>query len=99
MTRYCVAVALSSVLVLVGCKPASEEAVEKPDAALDKGEAAAPAPTETAIPEDLDLVILNGRVMDPESKLDAVSAMSASRAARSSPSQSRPSRGSEDHRC
>jgi N-acyl-D-glutamate deacylase len=71
MTRYCVAVALSSVLVLVGCKPASEEAVEKPDAALDKGEAAAPAPTETAIPEDLDLVILNGRVMDPESKLDA----------------------------
>ena len=71
MTRYCVAVALSSVLVLVGCKPASEGAVEKPDAALDKGEAAAPAPTETAIPEDLDLVILNGRVMDPESKLDA----------------------------
>ena len=71
MTRYCVAVALSCLLVFVGCKPASEEAVEKPDAALDKGEAAAPAPTETAIPEDLDLVILNGRVMDPESKLDA----------------------------
>ena len=35
-------------------------------------ETAAPAPTETAIPEDLDLVILNGRVMDPETKLDAV---------------------------
>ncbi len=50
MTRYCVAAALSCVLVLVGCKPASEE----------------------AIPEDLDLVILNGRVMDPETKLDAV---------------------------
>ena len=63
---------LLATLMFLGCKPASEAPADKTDAALDKGEAAAPAPTETAIPEDLDLVILNGRVMDPESKLDPV---------------------------
>ena len=68
MTRYCVAVALSSVLVLVGCKPAFQEPANTPNAVLERAE----APSEAAIPEDLDLVILNGRVMDPETKLDAV---------------------------
>jgi N-acyl-D-glutamate deacylase len=62
---------LLAALMFLGCKPASEAPADKTDVALDKGEAAAPVPTETAIPEDLDLVILNGRVMDPESKLDA----------------------------
>jgi hypothetical protein len=38
MTCYRVAVALSSVLVLVGCKPASEEAVEKPDTEENRNE-------------------------------------------------------------
>jgi N-acyl-D-glutamate deacylase len=44
--------------------------MEAPNAASEGAEAEAPA--EAAIPDDLDLVILNGRVMDPESKLDAV---------------------------
>ena len=58
MTRYCATAALSCILSFVGCTPASQEPVETPN--------------EAAIPEDLDLVILNGRVMDPETKLDAV---------------------------
>jgi hypothetical protein len=54
----------------VACKPTAEEPADKADAAPKKGEAEAPA--KAAIPEDLDLVILNGRVMDPETKLDAI---------------------------
>ena len=70
MTRYCSVIVLSCLVSLVGCKPASEAPADKADAAPKKEEAEAPA--KAAIPEDLDLVILNGRVMDPESKLDAV---------------------------
>ena len=66
MNRYRSAVMLSCLVVLLGCKPASEAPADGADAAPKKGEAKA------AIPEDLDLVILNGRVMDPETKLDAV---------------------------
>ena len=70
MTRYCSVIVLSCLVSLAGCKPASEAPPDKADAAPKKEEAEAPA--KAAIPEDLDLVIPNGRVMDPESKLDAV---------------------------
>jgi len=60
---------LVATLTFLGCKPPSEAPVDKADAAQKEAEAEAPA--KAAIPEDLDLVILNGRVMDPESKLDA----------------------------
>jgi hypothetical protein len=70
MHRYRSAVILSCLVSLLGCKPASEAPADAADAAPKKGEAEAPA--KAAIPEDLDLVILNGRVMDPETKLDAV---------------------------
>jgi hypothetical protein len=58
------------VLSLAACKPTAEVPADEADATAKKGETEAPA--EAAIPEDLDLVILNGRVMDPETKLDAV---------------------------
>ena len=70
MTRYCSVIVLSCLVSLAGCKPASEAPPDKADAAPKKEEAEAPA--KAAIPEDLELVIPNGRVMDPESKLDAV---------------------------
>jgi len=70
MTRYCSVIVLSCLVSLAGCKPASEAPADKADAAPKKEEAEAPA--KAAIPEDLELVIPNGRVMDPESKLDAV---------------------------
>lgn len=70
MNRCYLAAALSCVLTLVACRPAPQEPAEKPDAPVAKDEANAPA--KAAIPEDFDLVILNGSVMDPESKLDAV---------------------------
>ena len=70
MNRYFGAVMLSCLVSLLGCKPASEAPADAADAAPKKVEAEAPA--KAAIPEDLDLVILNGRVMDPETKLDAV---------------------------
>jgi len=60
---------LLAALMFLGCKPASEAPADKADAAPKKAEAEAPA--KAAIPEGLDLVILNGRVMDPETKLDA----------------------------
>jgi N-acyl-D-glutamate deacylase len=69
--NYCrAAAALICSLSFAGCTSASPDSVEAPNAASEGAEAEAPA--EAAIPDDLDLVILNGRVMDPESKLDAV---------------------------
>jgi N-acyl-D-glutamate deacylase len=61
---------LVATLTFLGCKPPSEAPVDKADAAQEEAESEAPA--KAAIPEDLDLVILNGRVMDPETKLDAI---------------------------
>jgi len=62
MTPRHAATILSCLLLVVGCKPASKEPVTAPDT----------IPAESTIPAELDLVILNGRVMDPESGLDAV---------------------------
>ena len=60
MTRYWMTVVTLSVASITACTPAAKEpAAEKPAA-------------EATIPENLDLVILNGRVMDPETELDAV---------------------------
>ena len=60
MTRYWITVVTLSVGSIAACTPAAKEpAAEKPAA-------------EATIPENLDLVILNGRVMDPETELDAV---------------------------
>ncbi|MFZ1865368.1 MAG: amidohydrolase family protein [Polyangiales bacterium] len=60
MTRYWITVVTLSVASITACTPAAKEpAAEKPAA-------------EATIPENLDLVILNGRVMDPETELDAV---------------------------
>jgi hypothetical protein len=70
MKPYRTVLILSCLVALAGCKPTPDAPVDKADAAPEKGEAKAPA--RAAIPEDLDLVILNGRVMDPETKLDAV---------------------------
>jgi hypothetical protein len=70
MNRPHVVLLVSCVIALSGCKPTPDAPVDKADAAPEKGEAKAPA--KAAIPGDLDLVILNGRVMDPETKLDAV---------------------------
>jgi N-acyl-D-glutamate deacylase len=70
MNRPHVVLLVSCVIALSGCKPTPDATVDKADAAPEKGEAKAPA--KAAIPGDLDLVILNGRVMDPETKLDAV---------------------------
>ena len=60
MTRYWMTVVTLYVGSIAACTPSAKEpAAEKPAA-------------EAAIPENLDLVILNGRVMDPETELDAV---------------------------
>jgi len=60
MTRYWITVVTLYVGSIAACTPAAKEpAAEKPAA-------------ESTIPENLDLVILNGRVMDPETELDAV---------------------------
>ena len=60
MTRYWMTVVTLCVGSIAACTPAAKEpAAEKPAA-------------EATIPENLDLVILNGRVMDPETELDAV---------------------------
>ena len=66
MTRYRSVIVLSCLVSLVGCKPSSDVPERQEETAGEE------APAKAAIPEDLDLVILHGRVMDPESKLDAV---------------------------
>jgi hypothetical protein len=68
MHRCYAALLVSCTIGFVGCKPTSEPPTPKKEAAPEEVE----APAEAAIPEDLDLVILNGRVMDPASELDAV---------------------------
>ncbi|MBT8465396.1 MAG: D-glutamate deacylase [Deltaproteobacteria bacterium] len=62
MTRYWTALATLCVGSIAACQPAAKQPA--PDTP--------PAKAEAAIPEDLDLVILNGRVMDPESGLDDI---------------------------
>ena len=60
MTRCWMTVVTLCVGSIAACTPAAKEPpAEKPAA-------------EATIPENLDLVILNGRVMDPETELDAV---------------------------
>jgi len=54
----------------LGCQEAAQPA--KPSTPPTPGEKPPEAPAESEMPTDLDLVILNGRVMDPESNLDAV---------------------------
>jgi len=66
MNRYRRLILCSCFLSLMGCQPASKPAADKPDVTPKE------APAKATIPGDLDLVILNGRVMDPETKLDAV---------------------------
>ncbi|UCF46034.1 MAG: hypothetical protein JSU89_02310, partial [Myxococcales bacterium] len=68
MGRHYVALIVSCAIGFAGCKPASEPPAAKEELAPEEVQ----APAKAAIPEDLDLVILNGRVMDPETKLDAV---------------------------
>lgn len=70
MTRRWIVGAVLCVVPLAACQPSAEGPADQADAAPEKAEAEVPA--EAAIPESLDLVISNGRVMDPESKLDAV---------------------------
>jgi len=73
MTRYWIAIATLCVGSIAACKPAAEEpAAEEPATQAKTPPAKDESATETTIPEDLDLVILNGRVMDPETELDAV---------------------------
>lgn len=63
----------ASVLFLaaaLGCQAGAKP--ETPAPAPDQAETSAEVPAAAEIPSDLDLVILNGRVMDPETKLDAV---------------------------
>ena len=68
MTRLHRIPALFVALLALGCQPGA-----KPAADQAPPETEAPAPEAQApIPDDLDLVIANGRVMDPETKLDAV---------------------------
>ena len=62
MSRHWIALAALCVGSIASCKPVAEQpAVETP-----------PAKAAAAIPENLDLVILNGRVIDAETALDAV---------------------------
>ena len=68
MGRHYLALIVSCAIGFVGCKPASEPPAPKKEAAPEEVQ----APAKADLPEDLDLVILNGRVMDPETKLDAV---------------------------
>ncbi|MEJ2327736.1 MAG: hypothetical protein P8Y25_13390 [Chromatiaceae bacterium] len=68
MTRLCSTSALCVALFVLGCKPGSKPAADQapPDTKT-------PAPAaEAPIVEGLDLVIANGRVMDPETNLDAI---------------------------
>ena len=60
MTRYWMTVVTLCVGSIAACTPAAKEPPAETPAA------------EATIPENLDLVILNGRVMDPETELDAV---------------------------
>ena len=70
MNRQNIVLVMGCAIALAGCQPSSDAPARQEDAPAEKVEAEAPA--KAAIPEDLDLVILNGRVMDPETKLDAV---------------------------
>lgn len=63
-TRVSLGVAMA--LVVAACTPATPRSKEVPADATPK-----PAPTQASIPQDLDLVVLNGRVLDPETGLDA----------------------------
>ena len=59
--------------LVAACTPATKEPEpEKPAPEAAAAPAKDESATEATIPEDLDLVILNGRVMDPETELDAV---------------------------
>ena len=68
MTRLHPIPALFVALLALGCQPGAKPAADQAPA-----DTKTPAPAaKSPIPDDLDLVITNGRVMDPETKLDAV---------------------------
>lgn len=67
MTRPWIALSLLCVGTMASCTPTATEQEKSPGKT---GEA--PAQGQGTIPDDLDVVILNGRVMDPETDFDAV---------------------------
>ncbi len=67
MNRQWIALGLLCVGTITSCTPTATEQ-EKSRAKTDE----APAQGQAAIPDDLDVVILNGRVIDPETNFDAV---------------------------
>jgi N-acyl-D-aspartate/D-glutamate deacylase len=68
VTRLCSTSALCVALFVLGCKPGSKPAADQAPPDTKTPAPAAEAPTV----EGLDLVIANGRVMDPETNLDAI---------------------------